>query len=236
MNRVEIINYLLAKTPLHSYLEIGVKAGSTFLNIRSSKKVAVDPDFKIKPSFKAYKYFKYPAQIASKYYDLTSDDFFREIAPKRYGKRRVDIVLVDGMHTYENAFRDIVNALAFLNEDGVILVHDSNPATASAEVSFADWANRGFSGVWNGDVWKAIYHIREKIPHLNAFVVDNDYGVGIITKKKGAFNNTDSKIDEKIAALSYDDLAANREKWLGLTSVDECKIFLEEFASQFKKK
>jgi len=71
-------------------------------------------------------------------------------------------VFVDGKHTYEQAHRDIHNAFAHLSEQGVIVVHDTNPATPAeawrAESFEEANASRsaGSNQAWCGDVWKAL--------------------------------------------------------------------------------
>lgn len=52
-------------------------------------------------------------------YRMTSDEFF-----KNYIKQKYDIVFVDGLHLHEQVYRDIINSLNNLNENGVIVVHD----------------------------------------------------------------------------------------------------------------
>lgn len=62
----------LDKTKGKTYVEIGVEAGTTFLQIKAKKKIAIDPKFKI-PFYKKlsiYNIFK------SKYFEMESNEFF----------------------------------------------------------------------------------------------------------------------------------------------------------------
>ena len=45
MNRTELINTILAKKHNPQYLEIGVRNGENFFNIRTNRKLGVDPEF-----------------------------------------------------------------------------------------------------------------------------------------------------------------------------------------------
>ncbi len=71
------------------------------------------------------------------------------------------------LHTYTQVLRDVENILRYLRDDGVIVLHDCNPAHASIAcpaTSYADFRAqihwwRVFLG-WSGDVWKAIVHLR----------------------------------------------------------------------------
>ena len=100
----------------------------------------------------------------------------------------------------------------------MIVVHDCNPKVPEAEVSFADWKARNFTGTWNGDVWKAILHLRSLRDDVNAFVLDTDHGLGIITRQKP--ENGLSYTKEQIGKFRYEDFAVNRDSWLNLKQAD----------------
>ena len=214
MNREIIIQKLLKARKGKTYLEIGVSTGRVFFSILSTSKYAVDPLFK----FSRWKVFrrtiKNPTNIFNKYYTSTSDDFFSKQAPEIFSQKRINVCLVDGMHEYDFALRDIENALKYLEDDGVIIVHDCNPVTEKMGSTFEEWKGRGYDGEWNGDVWKAILHLRCTRNDVHVFVLDCDYGLGIITKGKPE-NNLTLPVDS-IAKLSYQDFHANRESWLNL--------------------
>jgi hypothetical protein len=63
-------------------------------------------------------------------------------------------------------------------------------------------------------VWKAIVHFRSKRNDLNLFVLDCDYGLGIITKNKP--ENSLSFSESQIESFTYDDFATNKKEWLNL--------------------
>ena len=52
---------------------------------------------------------------------MTSDEFFEQ------NKEKFDIVFIDGLHHSEQVYKDILNSLNILNEDGTIICHDMNP-------------------------------------------------------------------------------------------------------------
>ena len=47
MNRLDVIQQIINHKQANTYLEIGVKKGKAFLEIRARKKIAIDPLFKI---------------------------------------------------------------------------------------------------------------------------------------------------------------------------------------------
>jgi len=214
MDRLHVIQTLMKKKKLNNYLEIGVFNGHIFFRIKSTFKVAVDPEFRFDASRKAGKTIVNPYNLYNQYYSKTSDSFFDEDAPDLFSDREVEISLIDGMHEYAYALRDIENTVKYLSDDGVIVVHDCNPANKEAEVNFAEYEKRGFTGIWNGDVWKAILHIRSIRKDLTAFVLDTDQGLGIITKTPS--HNSLSFTQQQIDALTFEDLNRNRKDWLDL--------------------
>jgi hypothetical protein len=153
MNRTDVINFYLNKISGEKrYLEIGVRNRDNFNKIQSDHKDGVDPNYDIN-------------------YKMTSDDFFRE------NTKKYDLIFVDGLHLYEQAYRDIINSLNSLNDKGVIIVHDCNPPS--------EWHQRenNFKGQWNGTTWKAFVRLRCERKDLNMFVIDSDWGIGVIDPK-----------------------------------------------------
>jgi hypothetical protein len=118
------------------------------------------------------------------------------------------------MHEYDFALRDIENSLKFLQKNGIVLIHDCNPVSKEASVSFEEYKNRGFVKDWNGDTWKAIVHLRSLRDDINVFVLDCDQGLGVVT-----YGEPESKLkftQQEIKALTYEQLNENRKQWLNL--------------------
>jgi len=203
---------------LKHYLEIGVFNGHVFFRVKSTFKIAVDPEFKFDALRKMGKTVINPYNIFNKYYSKTSDDFFEQDAPGLFTKNKIDIALVDGMHEYEYALRDVENILDSLSDDGVIIIHDCNPATKEAARTYDEWKAKGMTGQWNGDVWKAIVHLRSLRNDIDVFVLDCDYGLGIVTKRKPE-NNLNFSL-QQIISFTYEDFNANRAQWINLKRAD----------------
>jgi len=172
VKRYDIINFLLGKFDRRtSYLEIGLRdPEDNFYRVQSFFKCSVDPGYEQELNMATYK--------------MTSDEFFQAI---REGEilsmdKRWDLIFIDGSHLASQVYKDIQNALEFLNEDGFIVLHDVNPPSQwHARESF----NFKFSPAryyWNGTVWKAFVKIRER-EDLFACCIDTDWGVGVISKQ-----------------------------------------------------
>ncbi|MBV8251062.1 MAG: class I SAM-dependent methyltransferase [Chitinophaga sp.] len=214
LNRRVIAESLIAKHDFNTYLEIGVFIGANFFPIKAPKKIAVDPDYKFNWFKKLKRAIQYPCNFRASYYKIESDRFFEKEAIKLFNDKKIDVCLVDGMHQYDFALRDVENALKYLSDGGVIIMHDCNPANATAASTFEQWKARGCKDNWNGDVWKSILHLRSMRDDINVFVLDCDFGLGIVTK--GKQEKPLSFTQQQIEQLTYADLEANREQWLNL--------------------
>jgi Methyltransferase domain len=217
MNRLTIIRALMDQKKLRNYLEIGVFNGVVFFRVKSWFKIAVDPEFAFDTARKIGKTIVNPFNLFSRYFKKTSDDFFALDAGRIFAKKKIELALVDGMHEYAFALRDVENSLKYLADDGVILMHDCNPQKKEQAGTFEEWRTRG-SGDWNGDVWKAVLHLRSTRDDIHVFVLDCDYGLGVITKGKP--ENKLSYTPSAIQAFTYEDFEANRQSWLNLKPAD----------------
>jgi hypothetical protein len=232
MKIIDVIQQTISKKKARCYLEIGVKKGKVFLNVAARKKIAVDPEFKIKPKKKFAACFQNASNLFNTYYEMTSDDFFANRGQYLSRLKGIDIVFIDGLHTHEQTLKDVENCLTYLNKDGVIIMHDCNPATeiqaspADDREQAADVRLHGKKQAWSGDVWKTIAHLRSKRKDLNVFVLDCDHGVGIVTH--GQPDNLLAFSEQSIKDLSYSDLAKDREHILNLKPPD----YLQKFLSQ----
>jgi len=218
MNRLFFLKKLFREKKFKTYLEIGVFRGRVFFSVPANNKIAVDPEFQFAASKKIKKVFRRFSNLWAKFYEKTSDDFFATNALQLFQKNKIDVCLVDGMHEYSFALRDIENSLNLLQKNGVILVHDCNPVSKEASVSFAEYKNRGLVLDWNGDTWKAIVHLRSLRDDVNVFVLNCDQGLGVVT-----FGKPENKLkfrQEEINALTYEQLNENRKDWLNLKEPD----------------
>ena len=218
MNRIKLIQSLMKQKGLSNYLEIGVFNGHVLFKIKSKFKTAVDPEFRFDILRKMGKTFLNPYNLFNKYFSKTSDEFFRYDAPDLFAQKKVQLVLIDGMHEYSFALRDVENTLSHLSDDGVIILHDCNPQTKVASGAFEEWTTRGSIGTWNGDVWKTILHLRCLRNDINVFVLDCDHGLGIITKGKPE-NKLNYNLQD-INQFKYEDFNANRKLWINLKPAD----------------
>ena len=223
MKRIEVVQRIIDRKKARRYLEIGVANGTNFFRIRARRKTAVDPYFEFSAKRKVEWVLKNPRNLFARYCECPSDDFFASAGPAD----RFDVVFVDGLHTYGQSLRDVVNSLAHLEERGVIVMHDCNPqseAAAHPAESFAQAAASnlpGWEGSWSGDVWKTICYLRSQKVDLRVFVLDADGGLGIATR--GEPESPLQLTEEALDRMTYDDLARDRKSLLNLK--DESYLF-----------
>ena len=185
-----LIQKLIDTHDYKSYLEIGIDNGNNFKSINCETKVSVDP------AIGQYSY-------ARPTYCMTSDQYFKK------HDEGFDIIFIDGLHESAQVYRDIINSLTVLNENGTIICHDMNPAEEIHQVVPRHTVPKVG---WNGDCWKAWVKLRCERSDLNMLVVDSDHGLGII--KRG----TQQCLDKNNVVLEYQQFDINRNLWLNLTS------------------
>lgn len=225
MNRLKVITTLMKQKNLRNYLEIGVHNAHILFRIKSNFKIAIDPKFAFDTARKIGKTILNPYNLYNQYFEKTSDDFFANDAQKIIDNKKIEISLIDGMHQYDYALRDIENTLKYLSDDGVIIIHDCNPQTKAASGTWDEWQSRNEEGFWNGDVWKAIVHLRSTRKDINVFVLDCDHGLGVVTKSKP--ENVLHLTPDEIEKMQYEAFDADRKNLLNLKPAD---YFYEYFS------
>jgi len=233
MDRAQIVQDILDKSGGKTYLEIGTWEGCSFFPVRAKRKFAVDVKFKIRSAKRLKRTISATLKLnEERFFKTTSDDFFRK---RSYliKKNKIDVALIDGAHTYQQSLEDILNCLNYLSDKGVIVVHDCNPDSEAAAYSGPSLQSveklklPGFKGCWCGDVWKTIVHLRSSRPDLYVFVLDCDFGVGIVTRGKP--EDILNYSIEEIKDMSYRDLELERRKLLNLKPQAFLKEFLEKY-------
>ncbi len=147
-NRVAAVNLLLSKFDDPIYLEIGCADNALFDSVSCTKKVGVDP-------------------ASGGTMKMTSDEFFFQ------NETEFDVIFIDGLHTYEQVRRDVINALKFSHVNSWIALHDMLPR---------NWVEHHVPcishGAWTGDVWKVAFEL-SKTEGIDFKILKIDRGVGI---------------------------------------------------------
>jgi len=219
VDRIVICQAFLDAIGGGNYLEIGVNDGNSFIPIRAAAKWGVDPAYTLtRRRVLKYQVFAALRLKEERLFRMTSDNFFRQQSPM-LARRGVDVAFIDGLHTYEQSLRDVLNTLKCLRPGGVIVMHDCNPPTELAATPLESVPDipkdtPGWPGAWYGDVWKTIVHLRAMHPDLETIVLDCDAGVGLVQRKPAPMMLRFST--NQIREMHYADLESNCHELLGL--------------------
>jgi len=144
------LNRLAEALGCKTYLEIGVSEGITFNAVNVETKTGVDPDFQ----------FDWQAShdgSSTRLLPLSSDAFFaREPIGSSF-----DLIFIDGLHTYDQTYRDLQNALLHSHPGTVILIDDTIPIDAYSccrdqdeAVQLRAQSTGIINAMWHGDTYK----------------------------------------------------------------------------------
>jgi hypothetical protein len=162
ITRTNIINTIINNYGCNNYLEIGVRdSRENYDLINCKNKDGVDP-----------------APVTLVNFKMTSDEFFLN----HVGDKKYDIVFVDGLHTAEQVYVDVINSIKYLNQGGFIVMHDCNPPTEYHIRSYEDYLRT--RGQWNGTVFNGFIKLKQELKDWNCFVIDEDFGCGVLTQQK----------------------------------------------------
>jgi hypothetical protein len=166
------VNLLLCKFNDPCYLEIGCASDELFNSVPTLKKIGVDPS-------------------SGGNVRKTSDDFFES------NDTSFDVVFIDGLHTYEQVRRDVINSIKSLNKGGWIALHDMLPR---------NWLEHHVpiitQGAWTGDVWKIAFEL-VKTQGIEFKILKIDHGVGVIRVMDSKATLPDFKSDLLHQEFSY---------------------------------
>ena len=171
------------------HYKIGCRDNHLFSEVKCDEKVGVDP-------------------VSGGTIKDYSDNFFK------YNKKNFDIVFIDGLHMYHQVRNDIINSLNFLNDKGIILLHDCLPNTVY------DQAVPRCKMNWNGDVWKAIVEMRTR-PDIDTYTCYADQGIGVIFKRPNK-NKLDLNLND-FSKLRFKDYFDNYKNYMNIISYEELK-------------
>ena len=202
MTRTDLLNHLIKKHWLKSYLEIGVQnPAQNFDKIECQYKVSVDPD----PNASA----TYCKSSDEFFYDYFDDEYAFDVTFGVNGSFvKYDLIFIDGLHTAEQVRKDFENALKILAIGGFIVLHDCNPQKEEHTIV----PRPAKTGHWNGDVYKFAVSIASNWANYKTIDIDNGCGIFYNTFPQYSLNDGD---------ISWDYFDKHRKELLNLISWDE---------------
>jgi hypothetical protein len=206
VRRHQVVSRLLDLYDRPRYLEIGVGTGATFHRVDAPTKVAVDPKFHFDPDEAEQ------GVTGVTYHQVTSDEYFGTIVG---GDEMFDVIFIDGLHTFEQTLRDLINALEHLQPRGVIVIDDVRPPTYLASLpdreKFVEV--RTYLKVddkrWMGDVYKLVYFIDTFFQQLTYRTIRNNHGQAVVWRERrpSVAERTVGETD----ALTFQDFAVSQD-------------------------
>jgi hypothetical protein len=211
MDREQIIAHFVGLYARPRYLEIGVQNGITFDHVEAPVKVAVDPAFLFDTAAAKTR----PNNAGAVYHEVTSDTFFGEIlAPDD----RFDVIFIDGLHSFDQTLRDLLNAILCLAPGGLILLDDVIPPSYAASLPTLDEniafrAARGIRQIdWMGDVYKLIFFIRDYLRGFRYATLEENHGQAVLWRE-GRPTPADPLTVEAVTRLDFADAVLGREAY-----------------------
>jgi hypothetical protein len=193
-NRIALVNLLVGKTPNCAYLEIGCASNELFDSIPALNKVGIDPN-------------------SGGNTRKTSDEFFY------INKSFFDVVFIDGLHTYDQVRRDVINSIKFLKPGGWIALHDMLPRTW-----IEDHVPIVSSEAWTGDVWKVAFELSQT-EGIDFKIIKIDNGVGVLklTKNSPSLVNLVTELNDKKFSYFYENVGK-----LPIVEWNDCQNWLRD--------
>ena len=183
-----------------SYLEIGVSQGDTFLSVNCNFKIGVDPYFD-------FNWKQYHDGEKINLHQITSDQYFN--TDPEYSK--YDLIFVDGLHTYEQTYRDILNCLLHSHSDTVILIDDTVPCDVFSTLRNPDEcirlrytnSHQGDSR-WHGDTYKVIPLLKLFNPQYNiATIMDNGNPQTLLWRSNSINTPDGHEVMNNLSSMDY---------------------------------
>lgn len=203
---VRRIDFLRGLNGASRYLEVGVFKGDTFLNLEMDEMVAVDPviRFDTTQSFRNKREF----------FAMPSDEFFDSAASDRH----FDIIFLDGLHTYDQTLRDLMNALLCAHPRSFILIDDTVPNdlySAMRNPSLAIQLRRNsyfgppekMNGCWHGDTYKVLFYIKLFLSKMEYATITTDGNPQTLLWSKSMFASSG---ENKLPFKPFKDMRALR--------------------------
>lgn len=201
------ISALAAIIGAESYLEVGVAAGATFRYVNIRRKHAVDRRFKFD--------YKELETDAVKFFEMTSDEYFTSCVEP---SERFDIVFLDGLHTFEQTFRDFCASLMHSHDNTIWLFDDVFPTDIFSAHRNPVAARKhrhlhgGEGSRWHGDVFKVIFALHDFFPNMSYKTINtrgNPQTV-LLKRPRSSFKPLYNDL-ERISRMSYYDFYENQD-------------------------
>lgn len=207
-HRGDFIKYIVENKNFKKYLEIGIehdpKSPYRLLNLQDKHAVDID------------------ASTGAKYV-MPSDDFFDKLEKNQlndlHHSYKWNAIFIDANHNAQYVYRDLINSLNHLEDDGIIFMHDVLPIGYERTLEIPVWYSNCHIPVMNCDAWKVFHYILKDRQDLHACSVpEAQAGLGIVTKCK---NNNRKLLNKNINMFfQYSEIQNNFIQYMNVIDPD----------------
>ena len=156
MRYLQVLDYAHQQLKPSTYLEIGVRTG-TSLALARCRAIGIDPAFTVKTEL----------HCDVSLFRTTSDAYFSRPDPlAATDGRPFELAFIDGMHLFEFALRDFINAERYSSTRGMIFFDDMMPNSVD------EAARVKHTRLWTGDVYSMVEVLRRYRPDLTVLAID----------------------------------------------------------------
>jgi hypothetical protein len=156
----ETLNLISNNLEINSYLELGVEQGFNFCETSKKCKRSIGVDIKNQ--------LKCELPQNASFFLGSTNDFFSQ------NEEMFDFILIDASHSHEDSLRDFINSSKYLNDNGLIVMHDSYPANKSMSIPELC-----------GEVYKTVIFIKQNfLEDFECFTFPFHPGITLIRKIK----------------------------------------------------
>ena len=149
---VRRLNRLAEALGCRSYLEIGVETGCTLLQVSLPERTGVDPTF-------MFDWQQHHGRDGVHLHPCTSDAFFAELP----ASTSYDLIFIDGLHSFEQTYRDILHGLRHSHAGTVFLIDDTVPCDVFSTcrdqrqcLNLRSTITNDPDPRWHGDTYKVV--------------------------------------------------------------------------------
>jgi len=115
-DHIEILSFMAKWIKPTSYLELGVRDGSSLWPISEYCEHCCGIDIDLSA-------IRFPPKDNITLLQTTTDEFFASLEPDNY----FDMVFIDADHSHKSSLKDFINASKYIIDDGFIFLHDTYP-------------------------------------------------------------------------------------------------------------
>ena len=145
---------------------------------------------------------------------------------------KYDIVFLDGLHKFEQTFRDFCNSQSHCHDRTVWMIDDVHPndvfsAHPDQKLAYRFRTLHGKQGrAWHGDVFKLVFAIHDFFPNLSYRTISDGGNPQTVVVRRARKDFRPRLGDlEKISRLTYYDFIENRDL-LNLATEEEVLAWL----------